>query len=132
MPDVYKQITFENIVLTVLAVVVLAVCIGCVYAFVRAIIGFIFSHGDAEKIKKAYTSIRFMILGMFLTITLLFVFPLVFKWMKIPNAEDYTAKWIFNRVGEIIKSLSTMWTWLKDYQTDQQNPYTPPASQYQL
>ena len=62
MPDVYKQLTFESIVLTVLAVLILAVSLGCLYAFVRAIIGFIFSHGDAEKIKKAWSSIRFMIL----------------------------------------------------------------------
>jgi len=97
MPDIYKQLTFEYIVLTVFAVLVLAVLIGCIYAFVRAIVMFIFSHGDPEKIKKAWSSIRFMILGIFLTISLLFVFPLVFKLMKVPNAEEYSAKNIFLR-----------------------------------
>lgn len=97
MPDSLKQITFETIVLTILALVVMVVCLGCIYAFVHAIYRFIFSHGESEKIKKAYSSIRFMILGVLLTTSLLFVFPLIFKRSKVPNADQYTAKNIFNR-----------------------------------
>lgn len=108
MPDVYKQLTFEYIVLTILAVMVLAVVIGSIYAFVRAIIMFIFSHGETDQIKKAWSSIRFMILGIFLTIILLFVFPLVFRWMKVPNADEYAAKNIFTRAGDIIRGITDM------------------------
>jgi len=121
MPDVYKQITFETIVLTVLAVIVLVVCIGCIYAFVRAIYMFIFSHGESEKIKKAYSSIRFMILGILLTVVLLFFFPLIFKRVNFPNSEEYTAKNMFNRAWEILRMLGDMWSWLKDHQDEMPN-----------
>jgi len=135
MPDVYKQITFENIVLTILAAIVLVVAIGSIYAFVRSIYMLIFSHGEAEKVKKAYSSIRFMILGVLLTVVLLFIFPLIFKWMHFPNAEEYTAKNIFGRAWEIIKTIWGMWEVVKDYQTDTSikkydTPTTP--SQYSL
>jgi len=137
MPDVYKQLTFESIILTILAVLILVVALGCLYAFIRAIIWFIFSHGDTEKIKKSWSSIRFMILGISLTISLLFVFPLVFRWMKVPNSEEYSAKNIFFRAGEVIRWLSNMWEWVTEFQNDKKNssvdsPSTVPASEYSL
>ncbi len=120
MPDVYKQLTFENIVLTILSILVLAVALWAIYAFIRAIIMFIFSHGEAEKIKKAWSSIRFMILWIFLTVILLFVFPLIFKRMRVPNPEEYSAKNIFVRAGEVVRWLTNMWEWIKEFQTDKQ------------
>jgi len=135
MPDVYKQITFENIVVTILAGIIIVVAIGSIYALIRSIYMFIFAHWDTEKVKKAYSSIRFMILWVLLTIALLFIFPLIFKRMKFPNAEEYTARNIFGRAGEIIKSFWWMWTWLKDFQSDT-NPqqYESPSNpnQYSL
>lgn len=123
MPDVYKQLTFESIVLTILSVLVLAVAIWSIYAFIRAIIMFVFSHGEAEKIKKAWSSIRFMILWIFLTVILLFIFPLIFKRMRVPNSEEYAAKNIFNRAGEVVRWLSNMWEWIKEFQTDKQSSF---------
>jgi len=137
MPDVYKQVNFETIVLTILAALVLAVALWAIYAFVRAILMFIFSHGEEDKIKKAWSSIRFMILWIFLTVILLFVFPLVFKWMSVPNPEAYSAKNIFNRVWEVVRWLTNMWEWIHEFQSDQQetipwatNPV--PNSEYSL
>ena len=40
---------FEEIVLYILAAVVLLICLGCIYAFFRAIILFVFSNGKADK-----------------------------------------------------------------------------------
>ncbi len=121
MPDSLKQFSFETIILTILAIVVLVVCVGCIYAFVRAIYMFIFSHGDWEKIKQAYSSIRFMILWILLTVMLLFIFPLILKWMKVPDSDTYNAKNIFNRAWEVIKWLTDMGNRLKNHQDDIKN-----------
>jgi multisubunit Na+/H+ antiporter MnhB subunit len=83
--------------LTVLALIVLVICGGCVYAFVHAIFLFIFSHGDEEKKKSAWNGIRYMIIGIILTIFLLTVFPVVFSQLKVTGYEAYTAKNVFQR-----------------------------------
>ena len=134
MPDSYKQLTFQYIVLTILAVIVLAVGVWAIYAFIRAIYLFIFSHWDAETIKKAYSSIRYMILWIVLTVILLFVFPLIFKWTHFPDAEEYTAKNIFNRAWEVLRTIGDMGTWLKDNQgkLPTSSPQVQPTSKYSL
>ncbi|MDR2190069.1 MAG: hypothetical protein LBP53_02535 [Candidatus Peribacteria bacterium] len=63
----------EDIILFVLALAVLVVFFGCIYAFFRAIFLFIFSKGEDAKVKAAWNSIRYMIIGLFLTIMLLFL-----------------------------------------------------------
>lgn len=75
------------------------------YAFIQSIILFIFSGGDSEKIKKARNGIRYMILGIVLTLAFLFVFPLVFKRIKLPGHEVYTATNIFRQAGYLTTSL---------------------------
>ncbi len=91
--------------LTVLALIVLVICGGCVYAFVHAIFLFIFSHGDEEKKKSAWNSIRYMIIGVILTIFLLTVFPVVFRQLNVSGYEVYTAKNVFERSWEIINKI---------------------------
>lgn len=53
MPDPYNygvnQIGFENIILTIFALIVIVIFGGAIYTFIRSIIVFIFSHGDEEK-----------------------------------------------------------------------------------
>ncbi|MCF7835188.1 hypothetical protein K9M48_04020 [Candidatus Gracilibacteria bacterium] len=115
-----KQATVENIILTVLALVIIAICIGCIYAFVRAIFLFIFSQGKEDKIKAAWNSIRYMIIGIILTIILLFVFPLIFKWMNVKGYENYSAKNIFNKAGTLIKGASNIGDVIKESQKDMQ------------
>ena len=67
MPETFNNL-FQNtsdIILFIFAVIILIVFIGCIYAFFRAIFLFIFSNGEEEKLKKAWDTIRFMIIGLF-------------------------------------------------------------------
>ncbi len=135
MPDVYKQITFNSIMTTILAVILLIVFLWAIYSFIRVIGIFVFSHWDKEKVKKAYTSIRFMILWVLLSLLLIFVFPLVFKRLHVKDAEDYNVKNIFNRMWEIIKTVWWMGTYIKNFQSDMwiwTKQTSPSSSQYSL
>ena len=79
---------FQEVVLYGLGGLVLVICWGCIYAFFRAIFFFIFSKGDEKQIKAAWDSIRYMILGMFLTVMLIFVSPSLLKFMHLQGAEN--------------------------------------------
>jgi hypothetical protein len=52
MNAVYDNADFQNVILTILALVVILVIGGCIYTFIRAIIMFIFSHSKEENKKK--------------------------------------------------------------------------------
>ena len=75
MPDTFNHMFDkpEDVVLFVLAIAVLIVFGGCIYAFFQAIFLFIFSKGDDAVHKKARNSIRYMVIGLFLVIMFLFV-----------------------------------------------------------
>lgn len=105
MQAIYTNADFQNFILTVLALVVLLVLVGCVYTFIRAIILFVFSHNKEDNKKKWRNSIRFMIIGVVLTIVLLFLIPTVLKWMKVPEYDTYTPKNIFSRAGQLVSML---------------------------
>ncbi len=92
----------EDIILFVLATAVLIVFAGCIYAFFRAIFFFIFSKGDDATIKKARNSIRYMVIGLFLVIMLLFAGPQVLRLFKLQNYQEYTAKNVFVKIGTVI------------------------------
>lgn len=115
-----KQATVENIILTVLALVIIAICIWCIYAFIRAIFLFIFSQGKEDKIKAAWNSIRYMIIGIIFTVVLMFVFPLIFKWMNVKGYENYSARNIFNRSWELIKYVFQLGDVITESQKDMQ------------
>jgi hypothetical protein len=70
---------------------------------VAAILKFVFSGGDTEKIKQARNSIRYMIIGIILTMVLLFLFPYVFQFLSVPGYKVYTAQNIFQKAGEILQ-----------------------------
>jgi len=95
--------TVADIILFILAAMVILIAAWCIFSFVRAIFFFIFSQGKDEKIKKAWNSIRYMIIGIFLTVILLFLFPLIFKWVWLENYSKYTAKNIFAKAWDILK-----------------------------
>ena len=101
----YGPDSVQNIILFILAAMVILIAAWCIFSFVRAIFYFIFSQGKDEKIKKAWNSIRYMIIGIFLTIALLFLFPLIFKWIWLENYNNYSAKNIFNKASDMIKSV---------------------------
>lgn len=111
----------ENMLLTVLALIVLLICGGCVYAFVHAIFLFIFSHGEEDKKKSAWNGIRYMIIGVILTIFLLTIFPVIFKQLKVTGYEIYTAKNVFERAGEIVNKLFQFGQVVRDTNVDAWN-----------
>ena len=111
---------FQEVVLYGLGGLVLAICWGCIYAFFRAIFFFIFSKGDEKQIKAAWDSIRYMILGMFLTVMLIFVSPSLLKFMHLQGAENYTPRQIFTYMGKILGHLWKLGNFVKDSQVQNQ------------
>jgi len=120
MNAMYTSSTFQNVILTVLAIVVIIVLVGCIYTFIRAIILFVFAHNKEENKKKWRNSIRFMIIGIILTIFLLIMVPVVLKWMKVPAYETYKTINIFNRVWELINKVFDLWDIIKKSQEGSQ------------
>lgn len=116
MNAVYANADFQNVVLTVLALVVIMVMVGCVYTFIRAIILFIFAHNKEENKKKWWNSIRFMIIGIILTILLLFLVPTVLRRMKVPKYDVYTPTNVFSRAGVLINDLFNLGNVIKQSQ----------------
>lgn len=108
--------TIEEFVLLILAVVVIVIFWWAIAAFFIAIFQFIFSKWDSEKIKKAWNTIRYMLLWIILTILLLFIFPVVFERLEIPWHEQYTAQNIFEKAGELVQHLIS-WEWLESMQS---------------
>ncbi|MFA7718184.1 MAG: hypothetical protein WC875_05715 [Candidatus Absconditabacterales bacterium] len=121
MTSIYDQATFQNVILTILACVILAVVLGCLYTFIRAIFFFIFSGAKEENKKKGWNSIRFMIIGVILTIVLLFLVPTVLKWMNVPKYNVYTPKNIFNKAGGVVNYIFNLGNVIKESQL--QNEY---------
>ncbi len=120
MNAIYTNADFQNVILTVLALVVLLVIVWCIYTFIRAIIMFIFSHSKEENKKKWWNSIRFMIIGVVLTIALLLLVPLTLKWMKVPKYDVYTPVNIFSRAGELVNGLFGLGNFIKQSQLNSQ------------
>ena len=116
MSPAYGQDTISNIILFILAALVILIVAGCIFSFVRAIFFFIFSQWKEEKIKKAWNSIRYMIIWIFLTAALLFLFPLIFKRIWIADYDKYTAKNIFAKAWTILSSLFELKDVIKDGQ----------------
>ncbi len=128
MSDIYSQTNFQNIVLTVLACVVLAVVVWCIYTFIRAIFFFIFSSAKEENKKKGRNSIRFMIVGVILTIILLFLIPSVLKRMNVSNSDVYSPKNIFNKAWTVMTTVFDIGNFIKKSQVNNQyngNMYYP-------
>lgn len=120
MPDVYKLSTFQELVLSILAIVVMIIAVGCIYSFVRSIFFFIFSQGKEDKIKSGWNSIRYMVIGIILTVFLLFFFPMILKGMKVQWSEEYTASRIVNKASDLLKKLMQVKEVVKNSQEENQ------------
>lgn len=112
--------SIQDLILIVLAVVVIAISIWSIYAFIRAILLFIFSQWQEDKIKTAWNSIRYMIMWIFLTVFLLFMFPLIFKRMGLENYEEYSAKNIFNKAWTLLEKTFQIKDIIKNSQEENQ------------
>ena len=118
-----------DVILLVFALIVLAVLIWCVWAFFYAVFLFIFSKGDDSKVKSAWNSIRYMVIWLFITVMILFIAPTVLKVFRVPNYENYSAKYIFVKVGNIVNCVTT---WVVKVVTDypNNNPFGSMADPY--
>ena len=107
-----------DVILCVFALIVLVVLVWCIWAFFYAVFLFIFSRWDDWKWKSAWNCIRYMIVWLFLTVMLLFMWPTVLRIFRIQNADQYSAKYIFVKVGDIVSCIST---WIVAVITDYPN-----------
>jgi len=121
MTPTYGPDTVSDIILFILAAMVILIAAWCIFSFIRAIFFFIFSQGKDEKIKKAWNSIRYMIIWIFLTVVLLFLFPYIFRLVWLEHYEKYNAKNIFNKASDIIKGAFKLKDVIKESQ--EQNKY---------
>lgn len=120
MPEAASTNSIQNLILMVLALVIIFISAWSIYAFIRAIFLFIFSQWKEEKIKTAWNSIRFMIMGIFLTVFLLFMFPVIFKRVWLDNYEEYSAKNIFNKAWELLNKTLQIKDIIKESQKENQ------------
>ena len=121
MGDACSNVITSNpadIILFVFALIVLAVLVWCIRAFFYAIFSLIFSKWDKWKFNTSVYCIRYMIIWLFLTVMVLFVAPTLLKVFGVPNPENYSAKFIFVKVGNIISCVST---WITKVVTDYPN-----------
>lgn len=107
-----------DVILFVFALLVLVVLVWCIWAFFYAIFLFIFSRWDDSKVKSAWNGIRYMIIGLFLTVMILFMAPTVLRLFRMRDSEYYSAKYIFVKVGNIVTCVST---WIVRVITDYPN-----------
>jgi hypothetical protein len=99
----------EWLVLTIISWLIIVIFWWSIYWFFRSIYLFIFSGGDPEKVKQAWNGIRYMVLGIFLTLIFLFVFPILFKKLWLPGHEAYTAQNIFKFTSWFLRSILDFW-----------------------
>lgn len=107
-----------DVILFVLALVVLVVMIWCIWAFFYAVFSLIFSKWDKSKFNTSVDCVRYMIIWLFLTVMLLFMCPTLLKLFRVPNYDDYNAKNIFVKVGNIVSCFTT---WVVKVITDYPN-----------
>jgi len=107
-----------DVILFVFALLVLVVLVWCLWAFFYAIFLFIFSKWDDSKVKSAWNSIRYMIIWLFLSVMIIFMWPSILKLFRVQNSDDYSARNIFVKVGNIVSCVST---WIVSVVTDYSN-----------
>jgi len=98
-------VNVKDLVLNILALIVLLIFIGSLYALGVAIVKFIFFGWNQEKKDSATNSIRYMIVGVLLSLVFLFVFPLLFAKMNITWHENLTAGNVFRRAGDMVRMM---------------------------
>lgn len=142
MPDtIWRYTSIESLLLTILAVIVLAIFVWAIYSFVRAIWLFIFSNWEEEKVKGARNSIRYMMIGIIFTVLLLFIVPLLLEYLGIncaawvSCADAFSPSRIFERISTLLSNWRTIG---RNYQQDVWLPGiqwswpTPSTSDYNL
>lgn len=125
MPSIYWQVSLEQVIITICAILVIVAILGGFVSFVTAVYFFLFSKGKEEKKTKGRNAIRYMIIGLVLMVLFLTILPLALKGAGV-EVKEYSTKAIFTRVGEIIQKSFHIGTVIKDSQTGNQyrgDPY---------
>ncbi len=122
---------------TVIALVVIAVFVMAIVSFLMAIRDFIRSEWEEEEKKKWWNRIRFMMIGVILTIVFLILFPLFLRQLWVIYYEIFSAPNIFNRVGELLNYIFTLWSQIQNFYWSNSTLFSPSGtsnvgSQYTL
>ena len=70
-----------------------------------------------------------MIIGVLLSVVLLFLVPTVLRAMNVPSYQAYSAKYVFEKVGDIVSYILKLGNVIKESQENNQfrgNPYYDP------
>lgn len=94
-----------NILLTIIAILVIAILVGSIYALFASIFYFIFSTKENWFRDKGMHTIRYMILWLILTAIVLFLIPYIFVLLGLPGAELFNATNVLMRVRQILSYL---------------------------
>lgn len=100
---------------TVIALVVIAVFVMAIVSFVMAIWDFVRSEWEEAEKKKWWNRIRFMMIGIILTIVFLILFPLLLRQLWVINYEMFSAPNIFSRVWQILNYILTIGTQIQNF-----------------
>lgn len=106
-----KYSSIEDVLLSVLAILIIVILLWTIYSVIFAIIQFIFSNWDQDKIKKAWNSIRYTIIGIIITVFLLFFIPMIFQRISPTGSVNYSARSILNRAMVLGRNILSIW-WL--------------------
>jgi hypothetical protein len=102
--DLLENASVLEIVATFVALALIAASILCLVYIIIGGITFILSAGNEEKIKKAVHTIRFSIIGLFVSFLAFFIVAFLAKLLDIPFDLDFSL--IVDLMSEILNSLS--------------------------
>lgn len=102
--DLLENASILEIVATFVALGLIAASILCLVYIIIGGITFILSAGSEEKIKKAVHTIRFSIIGLFVSFLAFFIVAFLAKLLDIPFDLDFSL--IVDLMSEILNSLS--------------------------
>jgi len=100
--DLLENASVAEIVATFVALGLVAATILCLVYIIWGGIGFILSAGNEEKIKKAVHTIRFSIIGLFVSFIAFFIVRFIAGLLDIPFELSFTN--IVDLMGEIFTS----------------------------
>jgi len=97
--DLLQNASVMQIVATFVALGIIAASLLCLVYIIVGGITFILSAGNEEKIKKAVHTIRFSIIGLFVSFLAIFVVAFIAKLLQIPFDLS------FSQVIDIVRQL---------------------------
>jgi len=101
--ELLENASILEIVATFVALGLIAASILCLVYIIVGGITFILSAGNEEKIKKAVHTIRFAIIGLFVSFLAFFIVAFLAKLLDIPFNLDFSL--IVDLMSEILNSL---------------------------